>query len=640
MPQLEPLKCPSCTASLEYNGRSETIRCGYCGTTIIVPDSMKTSSAISGVLGDEDPVQAANIHEILRLVQAGKKIEAIKLYRETFGVSLVEAKDAVENLERGDPTAIGGKAIVTTVGATTAATTGCGCLLPFIIVVIMMVAGLFIYRQESPEQFDTILQGFSEGDMTQVLEGVDTNVVSIVNNRAVYNEPILLTPSGDGIPPDLLLETWAYGGVDIPVSLAQTSVVDGSRQIAWEADLGIVGEHNYHVGFDDQQVYISQGSALRAVDRDTGEVVWETVLSDEVRNNCDVCIRAAKDHVVVLTTDNALEAFDTRTGRSAWQVRLENEYFSYPGAGQLAFALVDGMVAIMDGVEVDGVQETAVFFYDLETGAEVRHILPLCSDLNNFFDDDSLGHNGQLYLNETSGEMVALFGVPAYVQQMCLQKWDTTTGELLLEARASENLDHSSTMTGGMMGETSRYPFASISPEALLTTLQIEQENGRSTGIVKFDLATGETDFQFADEDYNLAVIGQVDDVIVAWAERQRGTTQSEIWGLDETTGEKLWTHFLDAEYLYELDPFNDRFAYHLQPDGLVVLQLLTDSEPSQLRVEKLNLADGSLIYETTTPLTEDDWRGLAWTNDHAYLTLTNLLAVDLATGETAVEWP
>ncbi|NBR07220.1 MAG: hypothetical protein EBT92_15845 [Planctomycetes bacterium] len=36
--------------------------------------------------------------QIIELVQAGKKIEAIKLYRESTGVGLKEAKDFVESL--------------------------------------------------------------------------------------------------------------------------------------------------------------------------------------------------------------------------------------------------------------------------------------------------------------------------------------------------------------------------------------------------------------------------------------------------------------------------------------------------------------------------------------------------------------
>jgi len=621
---------------LDYDGRSETIRCSYCATTIIVPDSLKTASTKLGVIGDEDPIQAAQIHEILRLVEEGKKIEAIKLYRETFGVGLKDAKEAVEHLEHGDPTAV----VLTTAATTTAASTGCGCLLPLIILLIMAGVGLAIFYDQSPDEIDSIIQSLTEGDISQVVEDVGESVNTSLNNKAVYNEPILLTDLGDGIPPDLLLETWTYGGEEIPVSLASTTFADDSRQIEWEAELGPVGEHQYNVGFDTQQIYVAMGSALQAHDRDTGEILWETVLSDEVRNTCHVCIRATKDRVIVLTADNILEAFDTNTGRSAWQKRLEKGYFSYPDAGQLAFAFVDGMVGILDIVEIDGAQKTAVFFYDINTGEEVRRIVALCPDLNNFFDDDSINHDTQIFINEDSGEMVLYFGVPAYIQQICLQKWDTTTGELLLDTRLPENLDHSSGAPGGMMAHSSRNPFASITSDALLTTMQVETENGRSDGIVKLDLATGESLFQFADEDYNLAAIGQVGDIIFARAERQRGTSQFEIWGLDETTGEQMWKHILKTEYLYELDPFDNRFSYHLQPDGLVILQLFVDFDAPELLVEKLNPADGSLVYETKTLLSEDNWRGLVWTDDHAYLTLTNLLAVDLETGETAVEWP
>lgn len=47
-----------------------------------------------------DPRPARTVDELIR---AGQKIDAIKLYRETHRVSLVEAKDAVEALARGVP---------------------------------------------------------------------------------------------------------------------------------------------------------------------------------------------------------------------------------------------------------------------------------------------------------------------------------------------------------------------------------------------------------------------------------------------------------------------------------------------------------------------------------------------------------
>src|SRR5262245_55920557 len=45
--------------------------------------------------------QAQKIQEMMRLIQADRKIEAIKIYREIFGVGLKEAKDAVEALAAG-----------------------------------------------------------------------------------------------------------------------------------------------------------------------------------------------------------------------------------------------------------------------------------------------------------------------------------------------------------------------------------------------------------------------------------------------------------------------------------------------------------------------------------------------------------
>lgn len=57
----------------------------------------ETSSGFDTLLG-----KAQRLKEILNLARSGNKITAIKIYRETFGVGLAEAKDAVERLERGE----------------------------------------------------------------------------------------------------------------------------------------------------------------------------------------------------------------------------------------------------------------------------------------------------------------------------------------------------------------------------------------------------------------------------------------------------------------------------------------------------------------------------------------------------------
>lgn len=101
----EAFACPKCGAPQQYSGSGDTIQCPYCETTIIVPKSLRTRSGIpSGLsLGAGDWTRQANaLIEIKRLSASGQKIEAIKLYRETFHAGLKEAKDAVEAIERGE----------------------------------------------------------------------------------------------------------------------------------------------------------------------------------------------------------------------------------------------------------------------------------------------------------------------------------------------------------------------------------------------------------------------------------------------------------------------------------------------------------------------------------------------------------
>lgn len=96
--------CPNCHASLEYEGgTSPTIRCQYCNTTVIVPEQLRTpSGGRAGMGGEGMPLETAKLAEIVRLIQQGKKIEAIKLMREISAMDLRSAKEAVERMERGE----------------------------------------------------------------------------------------------------------------------------------------------------------------------------------------------------------------------------------------------------------------------------------------------------------------------------------------------------------------------------------------------------------------------------------------------------------------------------------------------------------------------------------------------------------
>lgn len=103
----QPFKCPSCGAPLSLENAGATLRCPFCGNSVIVPEHLRTPQVGHAHPGtpslDNIISQAGRLGELGQLVRSGNKIAAIKLYRELFGTSLKDAKDAVERLERGEP---------------------------------------------------------------------------------------------------------------------------------------------------------------------------------------------------------------------------------------------------------------------------------------------------------------------------------------------------------------------------------------------------------------------------------------------------------------------------------------------------------------------------------------------------------
>jgi hypothetical protein len=98
---VESLTCPKCGAPLQIDKNATTTVCSYCNSALrIAKDVFDQATA---TLAEDTDDSQIYIVEIKRLLQEGKKIEAIKLYREQTGVGLAEAKRIVEALERGAP---------------------------------------------------------------------------------------------------------------------------------------------------------------------------------------------------------------------------------------------------------------------------------------------------------------------------------------------------------------------------------------------------------------------------------------------------------------------------------------------------------------------------------------------------------
>jgi DNA-binding beta-propeller fold protein YncE len=140
----QAFQCPNCRASLELRDASAvTVGCQYCGTTVIVPPELRQHTAQDQYTFAASSPQAARLAEIAELTQRGRKIEAIKLFRETFSVGLKEAKEAVEHIERGESLHMGDFGTQET-GYTTATTADSaggrrGCIVGMALLVAVLV---------------------------------------------------------------------------------------------------------------------------------------------------------------------------------------------------------------------------------------------------------------------------------------------------------------------------------------------------------------------------------------------------------------------------------------------------------------------------------------------------------------------
>jgi DNA-directed RNA polymerase subunit RPC12/RpoP len=95
----ESFTCPSCGAGLSYAGTQPVIRCDYCGSSVLVPEGLRTPPA-----APTDPlVPDPSLSEVAALFRAGKRVQATIRYREITGAALKEARLALDAFAAGQP---------------------------------------------------------------------------------------------------------------------------------------------------------------------------------------------------------------------------------------------------------------------------------------------------------------------------------------------------------------------------------------------------------------------------------------------------------------------------------------------------------------------------------------------------------
>jgi LSD1 subclass zinc finger protein len=314
MADLKALKCPSCGGPLDMpSGGARSIRCPYCGTTLHVGDELrdKPQAAVFSHLN----TQVQSIRKLGELVRSGKKIEAIKVYREAFGVSLQEAKEAVDHLAAGEPVQAGNVRIETqsssseyqsifdpeaaaalagigSVAATTSSI-GCGLVSGMIALVIVVGVGLAAFLFVAPsDEMAGLLDQFGMGGIVEVVEpgGVLDQyglggIVEVVEPEAT----VVRRLGGEGLGSGLFQDA-RYIGLDedgnIYVGDFETGLVtrfeaDGSFSNQWQSVPA--GETGYLLGMAvsrEGHVYTAVSVYLFEYDGETGALLGQYDYAD------------------------------------------------------------------------------------------------------------------------------------------------------------------------------------------------------------------------------------------------------------------------------------------------------------------------------------------------------------------------
>ncbi len=113
---IRAFKCPTCGAPLEPQAGALTMKCTYCGGTVIIPQSMRTpapgsSSSVpqyqwGGLNLSEIMGEAMRLPEAISLAEQGRITEAAQLYSQITGTSLADATTAINQIVAGQAVAL------------------------------------------------------------------------------------------------------------------------------------------------------------------------------------------------------------------------------------------------------------------------------------------------------------------------------------------------------------------------------------------------------------------------------------------------------------------------------------------------------------------------------------------------------
>lgn len=433
-------------------------------------------------------------------------------------------------------------------GKTAAASSGVGC---FITIIILVVVGAIV--------------------AVAVKSGTDGAGFGSVFGQQAFRpdaDSVVALPGEPSGPINLAAVASKYeGATNYYVVKADAT----SGQTLWQSPSLGSSAYSVQLAADGAATYAADKTVVHAYRNTDGTQTWQATLSDEIDTSCrGTCFAVVGSRLITKSRDGQLAAFDTATGAPAWSKRLTQTSAQIVVTGQYVTVLdrlgSDNVVVVLNPLDGTEHGRLAAQCIDTRRGAP-RGYAPSSSDT-------------AVPVPFSNAVVFAWDSSPA-----CVQRWDVETGQMAWNTFLDGVSASSAPKEGQLIGPTGVY--LSISDKVY--------DLDGTTGAVRNTYDGG--------DDLDLAAYHVNDKALLLQGKSTRGTTKSSLVVVNPTTGQQVATiavgtgEAADGPYKQASSTVSSSevvFTAALDDTTLRVVQL--DGSSKQLRFDLFDATTGAQL--------------------------------------------
>jgi outer membrane protein assembly factor BamB len=379
------------------------------------------------------------------------------------------------------------------------------------------------------------------------------------------------------------------------------------RAETWRSPL--LSEQYYETGIsaDAARVYVADGATLMALDRNNGQMLWQTSLANNIQTGCaevHPCLQRVGDQVVALARDGTVQGFAGSTGAPVWSRRLNSQ--------PRQFLVNNDQVILVDN---DANNRAVVLILNGANGDLVHELQPSCT----FPNLTMRPHSSDQFLVTPDRSALLVVGSGTYA---CAWRYNLSDGAL--------------TWSYTPPGVNGPLPFTwSMSSLAVADpTLYFVKDDGDTVQIFALDSHIEASTPQplYSVAGYELTVLYPLGDLLLVSATPDYARDEVELWAIDRANGDRRWQRKLETTHSFD--------EWVTRPTDQGIFLMVCSWNEDDCRFEVLDFATGTskgqVREQVGTPFS-----GAAWLGNQGFLTLDGTLyAIDLRSAAIEYTWP